>query len=213
MKHVKAIPTGGIRYLYPLTGSPDWYWGTDYTDGDLYEAEELWQAGHRIRQNRVILVQRETGAVLEPIQAQPGQYFGQPGFADGQPLLLLADFPAGEIRLLAYGPETNAAEPIVILPRSAVQDCYNLMPHLSPLCLTRQTGDTFEIVWPERVSFPIAPQESFCFRDGVRLYFERWYEDPDYRTELIVRDLTGAVLDQHPGTAQQMPDGQLWVLE
>ena len=210
---VKRIPTGGIGYLHPLTGSPDWYWGTDHTHGDLYEAEELWQNGRPIRQNRLILVRRETGEVLEPIRAKPGQYFGQPGFADGRPLLLLADFPAGEIRLLACSAEADTVEPIVTLPRSAVKDCYNLMPHLSPLCLTRQTADTFEIVWPERVSFPIAPQETFCFRDGERLYFERWYEDPDYRTEVVVRDLDGNILDQRPGAAQQMPDGQLWTLE
>lgn len=210
---VKRIPTGGIGYLHPLTGSPDWYWGTDHTHGDLYEAEELWQNGRPIRQNRLILVRRETGEVLEPIRAKPGQYFGQPGFADGRPLLLLADFPAGEIRLLACIAEADTVEPIVTLPRSAVKNCYNLMPHLSPLCLTRQTADAFEIVWPERVSFPIAPQETFCFRDGERLYFERWYEDPDYRTEVVVRDLDGNILDQRPGAAQQMPDGQLWTLE
>ena len=210
---VKRIPTGGIGYLHPLTGSPDWYWGTDHTHGDLYEAEELWQNGRPIRQNRLILVRRETGEVLEPIRAKPGQYFGQPGFADGRPLLLLADFPAGEIRLLACSAEADTVEPIVTLPRSAVKNCYNLMPHLSPLCLTRQTADAFEIVWPERVSFPIAPQETFCFRDGERLYFERWYEDPDYRTEVVVRDLDGNILDQRPGAAQQMPDGQLWTLE
>ena len=210
---VKRIPTGGIGYLHPLTGSPDWYWGMDHTHGDLYEAEELWQTGRPIRQNRLILVRRETGEVLEPIRAKPGQYFGQPGFADGRPLLLLADFPAGEIRLLACSAEADTVEPIVTLPRSAVKNCYNLMPHLSPLCLTRQTADAFEIVWPERVSFPIAPQETFCFRDGERLYFERWYEDPDYRTEVVVRDLDGNILDQRPGAAQQMPDGQLWTLE
>ena len=210
---VKRIPTGGIGYLYPLTGSPDWFWGTDYTHGDLYEAEELYHDGHPIRQNRLILVRRETGEVLEPIRAKPGQYFGEPGFADGRPLLLLADFPANEIRLLAYNVEADALDPVVTLPRSAVTDCYNLRPHLSPLCLTRQTADTFEIVWPERVSFSISPQETFCFRDGGRLYFERWYEDPDYRTKVIVRDLDGNILDQSPGAAQQMPGGQRWVLE
>ena len=108
---------------------------------------------------------------------------------------------------------TRAVKPIVTLPRGAVRDCYNLMLHLTPLCLTRQTGDTFEIVWPERVAFPIPPQETFCFRAGERLYFSKWFEDPDYREELVVRDLTGAVLAQRPGTAQTMPDGQLWTLE
>ena len=208
---VKRIPTGGIGYLHPLTGSPDWYWGTGFTHGDLYEAEELYHDGHPIRQNRLILVRRETGEVCEPVRAKPGQYFGQPVFADGHVVLLLADFPADEICLLSF--DTDNVEPVVTIPRSAVKDCYNLMPHLSPLCLTRQTADTFEIVWPERVSFPIQPQETFCFRDGERLYFERWYEDPDYRTEVVVRDLDGSILDQRPGAAQQMPDGQLWTLE
>ena len=46
---IKEIKTGGISYLAPLDGSEDWYWGTDFTSGDLYEAEELWRDGHRIR--------------------------------------------------------------------------------------------------------------------------------------------------------------------
>jgi hypothetical protein len=117
---------------------------------------------------------------------------------------------AEEIRVLAYDGDIK---PIVTLPLSAVPDCYNLMLHRSPLCLTRQTGDAFQIVWPEQVSFPIAAQETFCFRAGERLYFSKWFEDPDYREELVVRDLTGAVLAQRPGTAQTMPDGQLWTLE
>ena len=211
MQEIKTIPTGGIAYLEPLTGSPVWYWGTDHTHGDLYEAEELYLDGHPIRQNRLILVQRETGAVIEPVRAKPGQYFGAPVFADGCPVLLLADFPAGEIRVLQI--DDGAVTPLVTLPRDIVKDCYNLMLHLTPLCLTRQTGDTFEIVWPERVTFSIPPQETFCFRDGGRLVFERWYEDPDYRTEVVVRDLAGEILEQRPGAAQQMPDGQRWILE
>ena len=210
MQDVETVRTNGITFLEPLTGSPDWYWGTDHTHGDLYEAEELWRDGHRIRQNRLILVRRETGEVIEPVAARPGQYFGAPVYADGHPVLLLVDFPAGEIRVLAYD---GNVEPVVTLSRDAVGDCYNLMLHRSPLCLTRQTGEAFQIVWPERVTFPIAPQETFCFRAGGQLYFERWYEDPDYRTEVIVRSLSGGRLDQYAGSAQSMPDGQHWVLK
>ena len=213
MRGVKKIHTGSVSYLQPLTGSADWLWGTDETHGDLYEAEELYRDGHRIRQNRVILVRRDTGEVFEPIRAKPGQYFGAPVFRDGRAVLLLADFPAGELRVVAWDADTDAAQTLMTLPRSAVTDCYNLMLHPAPLCLTRQTADTFEIVWPERVSFPIAPQETFCFRDGDRLYFEMWFEDPDYRTEVVVRDLTGARLDRFPGSAQLMPDGQCWILK
>ncbi len=209
---IKRIRTGGITYLAPLDGSRDWYWGTDFTSGDLYEAEELYRDGHRIRQNRLILVHRPDGCVSEPIPARDGQYFGRPVF-DGAPLLLLVDFHAGEIRLLRCDDARGTVDPVVVLPRSAVEDCYNLMPHLSPLCLTRQTAGRFQIVWPDRADFAIHPAESFCFRSGDRLYFSRWYEDPDYREEVVVRRAPdGAVVDRFRGALNDTPDGQHWLL-
>ena len=210
---VPQIHTGGISYLRPLTGSPDWYWGTDYTSGDLYEAEELYRAGYRIRQNRLVFVHMPDGRVAEPVRAREGQYFGLPAFDDGAPVILLADFPVGELRLLRYHDERGEVLPIVTLPLGAVEDCYNLMPHLSPLCLTRQTAERFQVVWPEPADFAIHPAESFCFRDGQRLYFSRWYEDPDYREEVVVRRFPdGAVLAQYRGALFELPDGRQWLL-
>ena len=38
-----------------------------------------------------------------------------------------------------------------------------------------------------------------------------WYEDPDYREEVLMRDYdTGEVLEQIPGSLRSMPDGQRW---
>ncbi len=210
---IKRIDTGGISHLEPLTGSKDWYWGTDYTSGDLYEAEELYHDGHRIRRNRLIFVHYPEGRVAEPVKAKDGQYFGLPAFDNGRPVLLLADFPAGELRLLAYDDPSREVFPIVTLPLSGVEDCYNLMPHVSPLTLTRQTAERFQILWPERADFPIHPAESFCFREGDRLWFSRWYEDPDYREEAVVRRLPdGKILEQFRGSLETMPDGQQWIL-
>jgi len=210
---IKDIPTGGISYLEPLTGSNGWYWGTDYTSGDLYEAEELYRSGHRISRNRLILVRFPEGRVAEPIEAKEGQYFGRPGYDGRDPLLLLADFPAGEVRLIRYHDETGETSAEAVLPLSELEDCYNLMPHRAPLMLTRQTGDRFQIIWPDRADFAIVPQESFCFREGDRLYFSRWYEDPDYREEVVIRRFPdGAVIDQFRGALQEMPDGSWYRL-
>ena len=41
------------------------------------------------------------------------------------------------------------------------------MPHRSPLCLTRQTAERFQVLWPDKADFAIHPAESFCFRDGA----------------------------------------------
>ncbi len=210
---IKKINTGGIAYLEHLTGSGEWYWGTDYTSGDLFEAEDLYRHGHRVRRNRLVFVHWPDGRVYEPVRAKDGQYFGRPAYDNGSPVILLADFPAGKIRLLLYNDFCSEVTPIMTLPRSAVEDCYNLMPHTAPLCLTRQTADRFQIIWPDKADFAIHPAETFCFRDGDRLYFSRWYEDPDYREEVVVRRLPdGEVIEQFRGSLNAMPDGQQWLL-
>ena len=210
---MKNINTGGISYLGELPGSGGWYWGTDYTSGDLYEAEELYRGGHRINQNRLILVRYPEGRIAEPVKAKPGQYFGRPAFDGNAPVIMLADFPAGELRLIRYDDTTGSADTIVAIPLSRVEDCYNLMPRVSPLCLTRQTGERFQIIWPDEADFAIEPRDSFCFRQGDRLYFSRWYEDPDYREEVVIRALPdGAVVRRLPGTIHTLPNGERWHL-
>lgn len=212
--HMKTVQTGGIPYLDALTGSPDWYWGMDHTGGDLYEAEELYTDGHRIDRTRLILVRRSDGAVFEPIPAEKGRYFGKPVFDDSRIALLTADFPAGELRLWTVDPDSMSVASLASVPRDSFEDCYNLMPSPSPLMLTRQTGEVFEILWPRRVTIPIHPHESFCFRDGDLLFFSRWYEDPDYREETVTRSVEdGRIVSSDRASACLMPDGQKWVLK
>ncbi len=210
---IRKIKTGGIGYLEPFPGSGGWYWGTDYTSGDLYEAEELWRDRHRIRQNRLIFADAD-GNVYEPVPPAEGCYFGRPAYDDGRIVILLADFPEGKVKLLAWDREKEELSGTAEIPLDEIEDCYNLMPQGDPLMVTRQAGDHFEIVWPERVRFSIGPSESFCFRDGERLYFSRWIEDPDYREEVVVRTLPdGAIAEVFDGSINCMPDGEMWILE
>lgn len=45
------------------------------------------------------------------------------------------------------------------------------------------------------------------------MYTEKWYEDPDYRDEVVVRDFAaGNVLKRMPGSLWPIPDGQNWLL-
>lgn len=211
---MKRIITNGITNLEPLAGSSEWYWGTDYASGDLYEAEELFRSGHPIRKNRLILVRRPEGTVYEPVHAKPGQYLGRPVYHNGQVVLLLVDFPQEEIHILIFRETDGTTEPLAMLPLSIVEDCYNLMLEASPLILTRSAHDNkFQILWPERRDFAIEDHEIFEFLEGNRLYTSAWYEDPDYREELLVRDYdTGELLERIPGNFRRMPDGQNWLL-
>ena len=211
---MKRIITNGITNLEPLAGSSKWYWGSDYASGDLYEAEELFRSGHPIRKNRLVLVRCPEGTVYEPVCTKPGQYLGRPAYHNGQVVLLLVDFPKEEIRILSFDEAKKTIEPLAVLPLSVVADCYNLMLDTPPLMLTRSAHDNqFQILWPERRDFAIEDHEFFEFLEGNRMYTSVWYEDPDYREELLVRDYdTGELLERIPGSLRQMPNGQKWLL-
>ena len=211
---MKRIITNGITNLEPLAGSSEWYWGADYASGDLYEAEELFRCGHPIRKNRLVLVRRPEGTVYEPVCTKPGQYLGRPAYHDGQVVLLLVDFPKEKIHILAFHGTAGTTEPLEVLPLSMVKDCYNLMLEGPPLMLTRSAHDhQFQILWPERRDVAVEDNEYFAFLKRNRLYTTVWYEDPDYREEVLVRDFdTGEVLERIPGNFRRMPDGQNWLL-
>lgn len=211
---MKRIETQGITYIETLDGSGEWYWGSDYASGDLYEAEELFRDGHPVSQNKLIFVHYPDGRVIQPIAAKQGQYFGRPIFYEGRIIILMVDFPAGQIRILQYDDALGQTALVAEVPRSAVKDCYNLALETAPLMLIRQGMDgEFQIIWPESTTFPIGEREALLFREGEKLYFSSWKEEPEYQEEILVRSIsTGEIMERIPGTLMFMPDGQKWVL-
>ena len=208
---MKTIDLQGLTNMELVRGGTDeWYWSTDYIHGDLYEAEELFRMGHPVRSNRLYLIHYPDGTVYEPVPALAGQYLGYPVYDNGAVALLAVNFPKSIIRILRFQPGETTE--IARIPLSAVPNCYNLMLHTDPLTLTRTPGDgTFELVWPEQIRFPIEERESLNFRDGDKLYFTMWYEDPDYREETVVRSVQdGTVLDRYLGDIRIMPNGEKW---
>ena len=212
---MKIIKTDGVYSLARVENCTGWYWCSDYACGDLYEAEELFRDGHSVRQNRLVFVKYPEGRVVEPVKASEGQYFGAPVFYDGKLRILMVDFPGAVIRLLAYDDESGRTSQFARLPLGEVSDCYNLMLKRSPLMLTRHgADDLFQELWPERAEFRVGAAEAFEGREGDRLYFCRWVEDPEYREEMVVRSFpAGEVLEVLPGTMWEMPDGQKWILQ
>jgi len=123
------------------------------------------------------------------------------------------DFSRREILIYRCAADMLSAEVHAHMPLDAVPDCYNLMLHAHPLTLTRQGRQEFQVVWPEQSAFALDPTETLDCRDGDELIFSKWYEDPDYREEAVVRRYpTGEVLERVDGTLTTMPDGQKWLL-
>lgn len=213
---MRIVDTHGMTNMELVRGGTDeWYWATDYIHGDLYEAEELFRQGHRVRSNRLYLIHYPDGAVYEPVPPVDGQYLGYPVYDNDYVVLLVVNFSESMIHILRFLPQQEKTQEVARLSLSTVGDCYNLILYTSPLSLTRQSNDgTFEIIWPEKVSFAIDDRETFNFREGDKLYFNIWYEDPYYREETLVRSLRdGTILERFPGDIRIMPNRERWLIK
>lgn len=211
---MKVIETKGILYIELLAENSQWYCGTDYANGDLYEAEEVYREGGKIKPNRVVFIHHPDGEVVEPIMLKENQYLGRPIQIEGIIYMLLVDFEQQFIRIIDCGTSFERQSTVTELPLSEVKDCYNLLLKGTPLMLTRNGGDNcFEIIWPRKLSIKIGDTEAFLYKRGDRLIFSRWIEDPDYREEVVARDSAGNVLEVISGSIFITPAGEEWILQ
>lgn len=52
------------------------------------------------------------------------------------------------------------------------------------------------------------------FRDRDKLYFNIWYEDPDYREETLVRSVQdGTILESLSDDVRIMSNGERWLIK
>lgn len=208
------IDTQKITHLEILEGSNEWYWGTDYFHGDLYEAEELFKSGHEITSNKLLFVKYPKGQVIEPIKPKNGQYFGRPIYHEDAVIILLVNFIDSTINLIKYMDDFKVSTIVTTIPLDEITDCYNLYMIQSPLMLARNGhNQIFDLIYPKKLSFEISNRESFDYIDNDKMYFSIWYEDPEYREEVVVRELsTGKIIETYAGVIETMPNGEKWLL-
>ena len=218
---MKTIETEGITDINLIPyGTDEWYYGISHEHGDLYEAEEIFKAGHEVDGRELILIHYPDGEVYRPIPKKSGIYPAEPVYYDDSIYIPSVDFPNGLIRILKFYCDNKETITLEELPLSRVKDCYNLRLDIAPLTLTRQCVGTneFEILWPERVSFSMGDHDSFFLREGDKLYFSRWHEegegeDYQYWEETVVRSLEGEITEILVGDVRIMPNGEMWHLE
>ncbi|MCR5279869.1 MAG: hypothetical protein K6E19_10565 [Lachnospiraceae bacterium] len=217
---MRVIDTDGISYIEQISGAGnEWYFGIDYEQGDLYEAEEIFKKGHPVKGRKLCLVHYPDGEVYTPVPKKEGCYSEKPVFFEGGIYILNVDFVKGLIQIVRFDCKEHKTEIHAELPLASVKDCYNLSLQTAPLTLTRQCVgiNEFEIVWPEKVSFKMDDHDSFFLRAGEKLFFNRWYEEGEgadykYWEDTVVKDLEGNEIETFPGDVMLMPKGELWHL-
>ena len=216
---MKTIETNGITYIKPVPGATgEWYFGTDYEQGDLYEAQEIFRDGYTVKGRELCLVHYPDGQVFYPVPKMEGRYNESPVFFEGGIFIIEVDFPNEIIKIIRFDCNDHQVSIHEELPLTVVEDCYNLQLHIAPLMLSRQCGNVLEIVWPEKKSVLMGEHESFFLRDEEKLFFNKWHEEGDgadykYWEETIVRDLNGNEIETLPGDVMLMPNGEIWNLK
>jgi len=210
------IDAGGACYINRVSEeNNEWFYSIDNPGGDLYEAEEIFQFRGKVEGTTLQLFRYPSGEKFIPVPKKDGVCLGNPVMHDGKISILAVDFVGRTIRISEFDCGDQSLSETVCMSLDETEDCYNLMLHEHPLTLSRQPNDgMFHIIWPEKISFRIGIRESFYRRDGNELYFSRWFEDPDYREETVVRDVrTGEIISVFPGSMYVMPDGDKWFLK
>ncbi len=201
-------------YIEAVNYTTEWYVSREGEDEwcDLHDAQEMVKSGGVFTGVNFHLIHYPEGTVHTPFELKENIYVNKPIWDEGKLHFLRVDFSKQEMQIYSYSPDKRELEMIKILPLGIVKDCYNLMLEASPLMLCRHGNDgVCEIVWPENKKIIIGDTEQLSFRDGNDLYFSKWYEDPEYREEVIIRDLdSGGIKEQYPGYLVKLAGGVCW---
>lgn len=219
---MKKINTKGITYLSLINGTDKWYWGYDYSLGDLCEAENEYYKTKKIESNRIIFVNAKDGNVKEPIIGKTNQYFGDgPVYFDNMIYFIQVDFNEKTILIYEFNPENDEIKIKKSIELNKKNGEGYLYLHKSPLILVNNTfKGIFKVIWPEEFEFKIGEQEVFYEKIGEKMYFSQEVENENngealgYFEEIIIREYkTGKILGKQIGSIFPTINGELWILE
>ena len=206
------------RYIEKIIGQDRFAYAHSDTN-DFYDLIEWSKAGGY--QGSVIrFYDFETGEVYEPFPKKRNVVYSNPVYAEGWYYFLQGDYDEKKIPLYRYIPG-GLPEKETELSTEAVE-LYNLRLIGNPVHVISQDR-TFECYYPERISFPVSPQESVAFMEDGKIYIEKWIEEGwdeeaqratdryNYYDKVIVKDSNGNILSEEVGSLYQAADGTWWM--
>jgi len=214
------IKIEGLQDVYPerIEGTSEWYCCKIAKNCfcDLYEAEEIVNAGNVYEGMTCVLIHYPDGQVYYPFVTKENVYVDAPVFWNDVLYFLVADFNEKSIQIVAFNTQDYEQKVVFELSLDEVENCYNLLLRVAPISLVRYSNDNvLEVLYPEKKSFKLGNNEGLMFRDEDRVYFSEWYEDPEpnyeYHEMVIVRDWnTGEEIERFDGQMCRMPNGDIW---
>lgn len=215
IKHFKEIEG---KYIEKIIGQDRFAFAHSDTS-DFYDLIE-WAKSGGYQGSIIMFFDFNTGNVYRPFMKRRNVVYSNPVYIGGFYYLLQGDYDKKKIILYRYLPE-EILEKVTELSTEEV-NLYNLRIVGEPLHIISQE-DTFVCYYPEKICFPIEPNETVAFMEADKIYFEAWVEEGwddandcatdsyNYYNKVIVKDYKGNTLSEDVGFIYQAADGTWWI--
>lgn len=204
------IIAGQHRLGYTLTSNADFY--------DVADWKKQSYPG-----NQIYFYDFSHGAVYIPFEKKTNIMYGKPLYAKGRYYFLQADFNVRSIVLYSLDIDDQKLSKIINL-KMADLNLYNLQLMGTDVYIISQ-GDhgQFKCYYPMMLDIALQDNESVVFIDDDKIYLQAWIEEgwdevnsePTdnycYYNRLIIKDFTGQIIKEEPGTLIMDEDGQWWI--
>ena len=205
---------GNAKYLEPVANTNnEWYWTMGYDSGfDAYDAGLNFCKNKAIEGTNMYIVHYPDGEKIQLLKKEKNIHTSIPfGYKD-HIYFTRIEFDKRLINIMKYNSHNQIITLDSTIPLKSIKNCYNMFFHCEPLMLTCNQGRDFKILWPEKKKYKINYNESFIYRRGNKLVFEK--ENDDYE-DIIIRDYhSGKVVEKTKKTGiQMMPNGDKWFIK
>ncbi|WP_194191580.1 hypothetical protein [Clostridium chrysemydis] len=199
-------------YLVRVDESESWYYSVLSKCSEAYEVKEF---KNDYQGTRLILIEYPKGKILEPIKQEKNVLLERPVYdiLSKSFGIIKYDFNKEVIELIVFNPELESTEVLTEIPFSDLGDMINVRLITSPFALVKHDllGDAIDFIWPKKMHIQLENNETVEFKGDGKLFASKWIEDPDYREEIIIRDIeTFEIIERSKGYFRRMPDGSLW---
>lgn len=215
---IKRFKEAEGRYIEKIVGQERFAFAHS-DSSDFYDLIEWSKTGEYFG-SIIMFFDFESGNVYKPFAKKKNVIYSNPVYTGGFYYFLQGDYSEKEIVLYRYIPE-KILEKVTELSTDEI-DLYNLRVVGESVHIISQQ-DNFECYYPERISFPVAGNESAIFMDEGKIYFEVWIEEgwddekgcatDKYKCydKVIIKDYKGNTLSEDVGAIYQAADGTWWI--
>lgn len=203
--------------IYPekIDGTAVWFYCKVPNDIDVEDLLNT-QDDYTFKGNQLYLI-HSSGRLFEPIKQEKWVYLSEPVYNidDNAFSIVKYDFNKKTIQIIKYDIEADACSVIGELPLSKGGDLINVRILKNSYVLVKQDclNDVADILFPAEKKIKLEEQEGLVLINDKKLVSFKWYEDPDYREEIIIRDYeTTEIIERKDGYVTIMPNGEIWML-